>query len=497
MKKFIYILSVLLLMNSLQSCEDFLLEQPESSLVTSNFYQSEADAIAAVNAVYNGLFAVYRRNFCLLVDLISDDMKNGIGMSNAQLQDIEYLRIPSNNSFVSYIWQYSYIAIANANTAINNVGNATASEDIISRLIGEAKFLRALNYFNLIRLWGDVPLLTSLESIDDAYTLRTPESEVYNQIVQDLTDAISVLPYSYDASDIGRATKGAASILLGKVYLYGEEWQKSADILSEVIDNESTYGYGLNENYSDNWAVATENGIETVFSVQFSKSPGSVNYLMAGAAPKYSMNGGNGLPGLYVAWEADIPTVELYNTFDDLDERKATTLATDYVSPSDGATYTSSIPLFFKYWDSSTTNCANSDVNFHILRYSDALLMYAEALNELGNTSGAETYINRVRERAFNDATHNYSGLSQSEFTDAIRLERRLEFACEGQRYFDLVRWGTFVSTMQAHGATEATLAGESIKGDITDNAAEKFNLYPIPQHEIDLNSSLEQNSGY
>jgi len=461
MKKVIYIFSAILLLGLSQACEDFLQEKPESQLVTGNFYQTEEDAEAAINAVYNGLFMVYRRNFCLVVDLISDDMKNGLGMSNSQLQDIEYLRIISENTFNAFIWQNSYVAIASVNTSINNIEVATFNEAAKGRLLGEAKFLRALNYFNLVRLWGDVPLVTKLESLSNAYVNRTPEAEVYTQIIQDLNDAISSLPETYSQVDVGRATKGAAQILLGKVYLQRGDWQEAANILGTVIENEASYGYGLNVNYADNWKLASENGVETVFSVQYSKSPGFVNLLMAGAGPKYSMNGGNGLPGLFVAWEADIPTLDLYSQYADDDERKEATVRTDFVSPLDGEVYTSGIPLFYKYYDETTTNCRNTDINFQVLRYSDALLMYAEALNELGSTSQAEPFLNRVRSRAFNDDLHNYTGLSQSEFREKVRQERRLEFACEGQRYFDLVRWGVFVDVMKAHGQTEATLSGE------------------------------------
>jgi len=343
MKKVIYIFSAILLLGLSQACEDFLQEKPESQLVTGNFYQTEEDAEAAINAVYNGLFMVYRRNFCLVVDLISDDMKNGLGMSNSQLQDIEYLRIISENTFNAFIWQNSYVAIASVNTSINNIEVATFNEAAKGRLLGEAKFLRALNYFNLVRLWGDVPLVTKLESLSNAYVNRTPEAEVYTQIIQDLNDAISSLPETYSQVDVGRATKGAAQILLGKVYLQRGDWQEAANILGTVIENEASYGYGLNVNYADNWKLASENGVETVFSVQYSKSPGFVNLLMAGAGPKYSMNGGNGLPGLFVAWEADIPTLDLYSQYADDDERKEATVRTDFVSPLDGEVYTSGI----------------------------------------------------------------------------------------------------------------------------------------------------------
>jgi len=492
-----YILVLLIIVGINPSCEDLLEENPEGRFVTDNFYSSESDAQAAVYAIYNRLYSgMYERQFSLLADLATDDMKNGIGMANADLQDIEYCRHTSENEFVKNAWVHLYDGIARANSAIIGVDDIVMDETRKNQFLGEAKFLRALFYFNAVRFWGDVPLIIKLESLDDAYASRAPKAEVYAQIIEDLNFAAGNLPATINAGDIGRATMGAAKILLAKVHLTLEHWQTAADLLGDVVTNEGTYGYGLHENYRDNWEIATENGIEMVFSVQFLEPPGNGNQLMQAIAPKYSVIGGRGVPGLRQMWESDIPTIELYNSFDDADERKAASFNTDYISPANGNTYTSTIPLFYKYFEKGESKCAWSDINFHVLRYADALLMYAEALNKLNRTSEAEPYINRIRERAFNNSDHNYSGLSQSELRDKIRLERRLELTHEGHRFFDLVRWGIYVTTMQAHGQLEASLA-ESIKTDIASNVSETHTLFPIPQHEIDLNQELGQNPGY
>ena len=499
MKKIIYILTAIIFIGLSQSCSDFLVEDPESQLVLSNFYTSQNDAESAINAIYNALYSVNGRNLVLLSDLITDDMKNGIGMSNSHLQDIEYLRLTSETSFNTSMWQNLYVGVSRANTAINNMKEGTMPDAALNIFLGEARFLRALFFFNATRFWGDVPLITKIEGLPDAYLPLTPQSEVFQLIINDLTFAADYLPTTNADAGIGRATAGAAKIMLGKVYLYMEEWQLAANVLSDVVDSESTYGYALNDDYRDNFEINTENGSEMVFSIQYAQSPGTANFMMAGSAPKYSINGGSGVPGIFGAWEADIPTVELYNAFDDADERKAATFKIDWVSPTDGETYTSDIPIFYKYVETGETSCYNGDVNFPVLRYSDALLMYAEALTEIGgdDISTAETLLNRVRERAFNGTAHNYSGLSQSECREMIRNERRLEFACEGQRYFDLTRWGIFTSTMQTHGDLEATLTGETIKESISNNVADYHSYFPIPQHEIDLNSEILQNDEY
>ncbi|QGY47543.1 RagB/SusD family nutrient uptake outer membrane protein [Maribellus comscasis] len=501
MKKIFKIHYLFFLIAGILSACNLLEENPEDRFVVGNFYSSETDAEAAINAIYARLYGdwqgTYELQFSWLTDLTTDDMKNGIGMASSTNQDLEYLRYNTENPIVRNVWQVTYDGITRANTAIDAIPDVTMDETKKNQFLGEAKFLRALFYFNAVRLWGDVPLVTKLESLDDAYTTRSPKEEVYSQIIEDLTFATNNLPKEYTSKDIGKATEGTAKILLAKVYLTRENWQDAANVLSEVISNEAAYGYGLNENYRDNWEIATENGMEMVFSVQFMESPGNANGIMYAIAPKYSVPGGGGVPGISGAWESDIPTQELYNLFDDYDERKAATFNLDYVSPTNSQVYTSSIPLIYKYFETGENICGNCDVNFHILRYSDAILMYAEALNELGKTNEALPYINRIRERAFNDSEHNYSGLSQSELREKIKLERRLEFVFEGNRFFDLVRWGDFVERMKEHGQVEAQLAGEPLKTTITNNVKDFKTLFPVPQRERDLNPDLSQNTGW
>jgi len=497
MKKIYLSLIIYIGFNLLPSCtDDFLEEKPEDRFVIDNFYSSRTDAEAAVAAVYQQLYSIYERYIFLLNALPADDEKNGLGMPNQYLQNLEFLRHTSENQFTRQMWQYNYSGIARANTAILNIPNINMDEEIKNRLVGETKFLRALYYFNLVRFYGDVPLLLKLETVEDALGARTPKAEVYNQIIQDLNDAEAALPITYSDKDMGRATRGAAKILLGKVYLTMHEYQKAADKLAEVVENEGTYGYGLHDNYGDNWEPATENGLEMVFAIEFMDPPGNGNSAMILQGPKYSLPGGFSVLGLTNSNEADIPTRDLYDRFSDADERKAATFTTDFVSLTDGSVHTSTIPIFTKYWEEGESNPNNSDANMHIIRYADALLMYAEALNEVGQTDKALEYLNRVRERAFNSTDYNYSNLSADEFRTAVWLERRLELAMEGHRWFDLVRTGRFIERMKEHAAYEASVA-ESNKVEIAQNIQDYMILMPIPQREVDLNEELEQNPGY
>lgn len=497
MKKFIITLISLISVTCVfQSCSKFLEENPVDRYVVGNFYSDQRDAEASVTAVYQALYNIYSRHMFLLNELPADDEKNGLGMPNQFLQDLEYLRHTSENQFIREMWQRNYVLIARANTAINNIPQITMDETVKNRLIGEACFLRALCYFNLVRFWGDVPLVTVLESVEDAMGPRAPKTEVYQQIIDDLGFAESNLPVSYSASDIGRVTRGAAKILLGKVYLTMQEFDKSESKLAEVVENESAYGYGLHEDYGDNWEKATENGKEMVFSIEYMDPPGTGNSAMVLQGPKYSLPGGYAVLGLSELNEADIPTRDLYSQFLDTDERKDETCRTEFISLKNGTSHFSSIPIFVKYWEDNEPVPGRSDANIHIIRYSDALLMYAEALNEVGQSAKAHDYLNRVRERAFNSVDNNYSGLSKEDFRTAVLKERRLEFAMEGHRWFDLVRTGTFVQRMTEQANYEASVA-EPNKVEIAQNVKAHMMLMPIPQRERDLNPALTQNPGW
>ena len=458
---------------------NLLEEEPEHLLVTDGFYQTEGDAVAAVNSIYNRIYSgMYERSMQLMVDLPTDDYKNGTGMNNPFLLDLEYLRVTPENQFVGQTWQQHYDGINRANTVINRVPDINMSAELQARLIAEAQFLRGLFYFNLVRFYGDVPLITAdTRELGDLNVSRTPIAQVYEQIIADLTQAASVLPATYPGNESGRATQGAAKTLLGKVYLTQQNWADAAQILGEII-NSGEYGYALLENFSDNWDMGTEGGSESIFSAQFMQDPGNGNILMRSTCPR------SRVPGL-IGWEADIPTQEVYDLFEEEDERRAATFYTSY--EKDGTVYEFPWPLFFKYFDPTQTNATSqSNADIHILRYADVLLMYAEALNEQsGPTAEAYEAINQVRRRAFNDTDHDVSGLDQAAFREAVYQERRLELVMETHRWFDLVRTGRFIEVMQVH---------EENGGN---NVQPHNVLMPIPRRELDTNPELIQNDGY
>jgi hypothetical protein len=473
----------------------FLDETPTDRLVVDNFYSSRKDAEAAVSAAYQQLSSIYNRLMYNVAELPTDVMKNGLGMPNTYLQDLEYLRFNASNTFIADMWSNNYAGIMKANAAINNIPKITMDAAVQERLIAEAKFLRALYYFNLVRFFGDVPLVTKLESISDATGPRIPKEQVYAQIIADLSDAESILPSKYAATDEGRATKGAAKILLGKVYVTKGDFLAAKNKLAEVVEHETDYGYGLHDDYGANWKPDTEAGKEAVFYVEFKKPPLPSNGEMSMAGPKYSVPGGT--IGVSGSNEADIPTQELWDVFDSTDSRRGVNLRKKFTNMETHAEVESSIPLFGKYWIDGIVASNQCDINMHILRYADALLLYAEALNEVDAPGEAHAVLNRVRERAFGDVSGNFTGLSKEEFRAKILNERRLEFPIEGHRWFDLVRTGTFIQRMKEHSAHEAAVA-EPNKTQLAQNIKDHMILMPIPQREIDLrHDELWQNPGW
>lgn len=493
-KSILYIASALCILCSNNSCS-FLDESPVDRLVVKNFYTSEKDAQAAVDATYEQLNSLYNRLMYMMAELPTDMMKNGLGMPNANLQDLEFLRFTSQNTFIKDMWKNCYAGISKANTAIKQIPPIKMNENRRNRLIAEAKALRALYYFNLVRFFGDVPLILDLETVEDAKGPRDPKEKIYNQIIDDLTFAEANLPLrsEYPAADEGRINKGAAKILFGKVYLTMGEYQKAKDKLAEVVEHETEYGFGLHKDYHANWLRDTEAGIEAVLYIEYKEPPFRHNGEMALAGPKYSIPGSLGISALN---EADIPTQELYDQFNEHDLRKAVNFKTEFKHLKTGEILKSSIPLSGKFWVEGLETGDRCDVNMHIIRYSDAILMYAEALNEVNESTKALLQLNRIRERAFGDDSGNFKPMSKDAFRKTVIDERRLEFPHEGHRWFDLVRTGTFIQRMKEHSAYEANVA-EKNKTEIAKNIKDHMLLMPIPQSEIDLNPNLSQNTGY
>lgn len=481
----------------LASCNK-LTESPNSVIVSAQFYKTSSDAVAAVSAVYSTLnsdpaadFPIYGRNLNLLVENASDNQIYSPSNTNPDVRALGTVTYVSSNDRVHKTWQQHYYGISRANVAIDNIPQIPLAQfsDTTqrSRLIREAKFIRALLYFNLVRLFGPVPLVLHDPTTVNVNALkigRTSTDSIYAQIISDLTDATQ-LPLTYSGADIGRATSGAAHALLAKVYVTRRDW---TDALTQINTVVSSGVYGLFPNFKDVFQKPTKNGIEHIFSVQFETNLGAVNSTQFLSESFTSFN-----PSV---WPIDVPAdSSVSHLFTAGDTRKAVTFYTTQFNAATGQTvvyqnaYTPYLNKFVDYSLSPLSNQVKSGVNYTVIRYAEVLLLEAEVLNELqGPTAVAYGAINQVRERAgIGDLT---PGLTQDDFRDSLFLERRKEFIQEGQRWFDLVHQGGTA----LYDALNKIAAKQVANGGGT---ALKDTLFPIPLTEIQLNSLLTQNAGW
>ncbi|MCW9708708.1 RagB/SusD family nutrient uptake outer membrane protein [Fodinibius salsisoli] len=472
----------------LTGCMDnFLSNEPEDSLSPENFYENEEDAVAAIYSVYErlGTKGLYNLDGVMYILANASDQTRPFG-ANAErvaLDDYSYTEL---NTITSTWWKTSFQIINRANAVTDNVPGIQMDESMRAGIVGEAKFLRALAYFNLVRMYGKVPVITQeTESFEDIKKPRASKDSIYAQIIRDLEDAEEVLPDEYNANNEGRATAGAAKTLLAKVYLTRERWQEAADKAKEVMDSGN---YELFEDYAHVFLPEYENGKEHIFSIQFhagDQNAGKQGRFWTYTAPNARKTGGLSVAGGGSSFGAIFPEISFYEEYPD-DYRKEVNFFTEWTFSEKDTTVTFE-PHFLKYHDPGQTQSKRSSVNFPLFRYADVLLMYAEAANEAngGPTTQAYEALNKVRQRARFDRTDSVlpdlSGLTQTGFRDAVLQERNWELAGEGKRWFDLKRTGRLVEELQADGK----------------NIQETNRLFPLPKIELELNNDWKQNPGY
>lgn len=475
----------------LSGCNTDILDlTPNTQVSTGTFYQSAADFRTAVNAAYAALQAdgLYANIYSHLSEVPSDNV-TVLTLGAAQGEFDAFVVTPANGSLIG-VYGASYVGIQRCNVVLGRIDPVTFTPALKNQYIGETRFLRALHYFNLVRFFGDVPLmLTETQNIREGYTFgRTPVAEVYTQIIADLTDAEAKLPLAYTGNDIGRVTQGAAKTLLAKVYLTQKAYPLALTKLKEVIDltNAGVKVYDLAPQYRDNFDPAKSNNMghkESIFEVQFKTgglgegSPwGNTTPPFGVAAAITGIGNGNGT----FMW----PTTDIARAYRPTDLRKTANL--------DSARITGTFQTYCKKYLHSTYgtvpfNSFDSDINFPLMRFADVLLMYAEVINETNNGPNAVAYdaLNRIRRRAFGvtNTTVDYpAGLSKTDFFLAVEAERRLELAFEGHRWLDLLRTDRAIPVMTAKGSK---IQPHQL-------------LFPIPQAEIDINpSKMKQNPGY
>lgn len=493
MKKLKISIIALLSLYAVSSCnDDFLNRVPLDTISTSNYPQTADELITLVNGAYQPLQWAKLYNMRMwTTDIYAGNSNVGAGGGNDGVETIQLANFiaGSDNEGVLDLWRGPWPGILSANIVLQEAPKLSINEGIKNRCMGEAYFLRAQYYFILVRFFGDVPLVTQPQDINgDLYPSRAPKEEVYQLIISDLENAVNMLPtkQQYSADDLGRATKGAALGMLAKVHLTRGEWQKVVDLTTQV----EGLGYSLNADYADNFNPDKENGQESLFEVQYSGSDKydfwSNENQAAWTSTFMGPRGSNFTAG---GWGWNQPTQEFVDSYESGDNRKAVSILYPGCPAFDGKEYLASYSMTgynvrkFLLPFSLYPTYDKSPLNFPVLRFADVLLMKAEALNELGQTSQAAAPLNAVRNRAGLPGVSG--GLSQENFREKVLHERRMELAFEGQRWFDLIR----VQNGQ-YGLNFLHSIGKT-------NASTKHLLLPIPQIERDRNPNLTQNPGY
>lgn len=570
---------IVAMMLTMVSCEnlDFV---PGDQMSGQTFWQTEEHARQAAI----GMYAAMRADWCFGLEFTFDMCSDIADGTNPWADISRGATFSSNNGSVQNHWQYLYELVHRSNTVIRNVAGMPVSRETIDRVTGEAKFLRAMAYFRLLNCWGGVPYYDETCDINEEFAnLNAPRSsaeEIRQHIIDDLTDAIGKLPVSWDSADLGRATKGAAYALRGKVYLFNRQWSNAIDDFEEIVyDRTADYDYSLHPDYNDLFRLYNGNhSPEMIFSIQ------SIDGNTAGYALNIVGYFGNKSTMRLIASNCIVPSVTLVDMYENLDgsrfcwddlfpgyedgdpatRRKYLSVAIDQGStivtstldcdtskvmdayrlrdprlclnvitpyshylgtdagsnpmdkqfvladPTKGGAPMEAMAFirnsegwnsyFWRKWiptgnlDGYWGEYNRTPYEFPLIRLGDVLLMLAEAYNEAGYTDKAIVELNKVRSRVgmpgLNSGASWLAVSSREEMAERIRRERAFELAGEGQRYWDLRRWGLLENSVK--NATD-------IFGDLmyTRSYQTRHELWPIPLVEMERNLNLIQNDGW
>ncbi|MDB5135646.1 MAG: RagB/SusD protein [Mucilaginibacter sp.] len=519
--KFSKVIAMAVLVLILGSCRKQLDYTPEVFLSAQQVYKDQAGATAGVTGIYKQLQVLKASDYALIGVIGTDEARctyqsQGYGAYWAGVTglDVYDIQFNSQNGDVSGYWATCYQGIANANYALQYIPQIKNFTDVTvqSRLMGEASFMRALFYFQLVQLYGDIPLRLQNMSFSDGVK-RSPTADVYKQIITDLKFAAANCWIKGKNQDPGRASVEAAKALLGKVYLTLHDYQNAKTTFDDLIQ---TGGLTLLTNYADLFDGKHENNAESLFEIQYSTDAGNTQSLQN----LFGSYAGPPIPG--EAFNKNTPgyggSVVMATTFysdtvfDKVNDKRYTSSINHDRYDGSGNTMSwwvdPGLPTIKKYdISSSDIDVNNSGKNLYYLRSADVFLMYSEVLNELGQTTDALVPLNKVRNRARDVASNLETALghvpSQTELRNELLDERTRELGGEGWRWFDLKRTGTLVQRVMAHNNPKAYY--EAKNGSTDDphpaqNVSAKNNLYPIPLSELQNNQALNlnsQNPGY
>jgi hypothetical protein len=494
------------------SCNGYLEKPPYGVQTTENFYKTPEQLLQGLTEAYNSV-GVFNFEVALFAfgDIMTDDAEKGGSDVNdhADMYDLALFRAVSSNPMTKSLWSDCYKAIYKCNLVIEKAKNIESlNPAFVKRIVAEAKFMRGLYYFHLASTFGGVPLVLTPLSPSELILDRATSAATWDQIEHDFTDAANGLPKKseYLATDMGRATSGAANSMLAKTFLMRQKYADAEKVLQIVV---SSGEYSLVPDFGKIWTKPYENGSESVFEIQHKATKSGWENTEGTVINVFCMSRKNG------GWGFDCPTEDLKNEFEPGDPRLIYTLTVtgdifggnQKVNNVDSPTGYHSRKVHLGkdeqdwYWSS------DQPYNIRYLRYADVLLLYAEVLNENNKTQEALKYLNMVRDRAratnpldprrifqVMNVTVDLPAVTTTDKTqlkNKIWHERRVELAMEYHRRVDLIRQKRYGNVMRTFGQTWKTTKGASFDDGV-------HNLCPIPQDEIDRsNGKLVQNPGY
>ncbi len=475
-----------ILMLGAVSCDVVNLD-PISTLTEANFYKTADDMNRAVIGIYSRYQARLPRDWAMF-EMPTESLYMSAYRFIGGLEAVNTLNFEPQNDIFKGFWQNTYNIIFRANAVLDKIDtptNYTGTQK--NQYEGEARFMRALSYFELVRSFGGVPKIDRVISVQESRaTGRATEQEIYDFIIADLKTAIEKLPVQ-SGTVYGRASKGAAVALLGKVYIYRKEWANAYNYLNQV----DQYGYGLVDDYKTLWQIQFEDNKEAIFAIKYLEATNgqrlSVDFL-----PYFGVEGVSNSAGGEVA----LPGWSLHKKFLTTDSRKSATITEYWRNP--GSTTALEWRPFISKFMAPNANVAGLDIP--VIRYADVVLLKSEALYNLDRKDEALVELNKVRARAFKGTSQNYTMADIStpeKYLDVLLLERQLEFALENQRWFDLVRTDRFMTALaQVEWGYNPVTGTAQV---VPQTPKPFFKLFPIPQHEIDQANPgvLKQNEGY
>jgi hypothetical protein len=479
---------------SATACSDFLTEDLQGTYSNATFYKTEAHALLAITGVYNSASFVSTDNdLWVFGDVASDDaMKGGLAGDQSDIQFIDEFSYSRNNGAIEKLWKHYYEGITRANYLLYYVPDINMDEERKARILGEAKFLRTWFYFNLVNIFGEVPLkLNPPLNPEEINKPTSATTVIYAQMATDLKDAIAVLPVTYSGPDVGRVTQGAALALLAKVMLYQEKWEEALSAITSVDDLGI---YSLQPVYKNNFIDSTQGNQECIFQIQH----------LSNQLPKLGSHLNQYFsPAKDNGYYFNVPLQDFVDEFE-VTAGDVADPRLDYTVGRTGQKWVNGED-FDPSWSPTgylqkkhiqplkeEPIVGDASLDYVYLRYADILLMKAEALNELGRPGEALVPLNAVRKRAREsylydadlagfgavpaDLLPDVVSTDQQTVRDAIRHERRVELGFEFHRFFDLMRYG--------QQAADAALSGTGFN-------YEKHHRFPIPQSELDTNPSI------